>query len=76
MITCYALRRKVGLRLEWMVAVNGNRFPYEALNRLELAALLLRHERDRRARLARARRPADAVDIRLGLERQRHIDDA
>ena len=69
-------RRQVRLRLEGMVAVNGNRFPYETLNRLELAALLLRHERDRGARLARARRPADAVNIRFRLERQLHVYDA
>ena len=64
------------LRMVRLVAVDGNRLLDEAFDGLELVALLRRHERDRRARLARARRASNAVDVRLGLERKLHVHDA
>src|SRR5574344_1278813 len=68
--------RKVGLRLERMVAVDGNRLPDETLDGLEQALLVGGDEADRRARLAGARGAADAVDVDLGLEGELHVDDA
>ena len=49
--------------MERVVAVDGDRLLDEAFDGLELVALLRRHERDRRARLARARRASNAVDV-------------
>ena len=43
--------------------------------RLELLLLLERHERDGVAGHARAARPADAVDVVLGVVRQLEVDD-
>ena len=63
-------------RRERMVSVDLDRLLYEALDGLELTALLRRHERDRRAGLACARGAPDAVHIRLGLQRKLHVYDA
>ena len=64
------------IRMIRLIAVNGVGLLDEALDGLELCALLPRHEGDRRAGFARAGRTADAVDVALGLKRKLHVDDA